>query len=70
MNNIPHFTVVREPFNKFKSEMKSVLKNKNDLNFILKCNKDSLKNFLDLCIKNNHGKTHEHKPIKTVYSPP
>jgi len=53
MNNIPHFTVVRDPFNKFKSEMKSVLKTKNDLNFILKCNKDSLKNFLDLHIKNN-----------------
>ena len=58
MNNIPHFTVVREPFNKFKSEMKSVLKNKNDLNFILKCNKDSLKNFLDLCIKNNQNNWH------------
>jgi len=58
MDNIPHFTVVREPFDKFKSEMKAALKTKNDLNFILNCNKNSLKNFLDLSIKNNTNNWH------------
>ena len=45
--SIEHFTVVRNPFDKFKSEMKSFLKSEKDLSDLINLNKNELENLIN-----------------------
>lgn len=52
IKNTPHFTIVRNPFDKFKSEIKSNLKNQDDINFLIQYDKNKLIKLLNENIAN------------------